>query len=146
MSVEPDNEKKKQRWQIAILVALLLATAGVATYQVMRTDPSKITPVTRTLSDFPVTWRCLKCGNTQKEPGGQGPRECPKCKQKQVYVSITWSCPTHGLQPVAYQHDAEENPTKVKVGDKDWVPAITADGFNIHCPVCNAPMLPPGGP
>jgi len=131
------------RGRVALLVILLLAVAGVLAYQFTREDPSRIQPLTRSVSDFLVDWRCLECGHKMTDRAGGGPHVCPQCGRDAMYASIRWGCPQHGAVPVAFQYDARGQPTQVRVGAGDWAPHIDEDGaWNIHCPRCGVVMAP----
>jgi len=145
--------EKPGRNQRLLAGGAILAIVGALglTYWTVRTEEKPVRPVTRTLADFDMEWRCLACGNTLRDKGSPDPKECPKCHKREMYMTSRWSCPQHGPQRVAYQYDSEGNATRVKVGDGPWQPATIEDGpeeerggSNVRCPVCRALLLPPG--
>ena len=104
--------------------------------------------VTRTVFDFDVTWRCLACGHTEEGKAAVGPKNCPACSKPELWVSIDFSCPEHGVFPVAFQYAQSGKVTQIRVADGDWKPQLdeTARKSNLRCPRCNKPMIPPGAP
>jgi hypothetical protein len=127
----------------AAVVGLLAAiAAGLWAYRKANTVE---TAVTRAPSDFVVTWRCLACGEATTANAAPGPRTCSKCQKAEMYPSLSWSCPRHGVQQVAFQYDSEGNPTQVKLGDGPWKPATDPEGgWNVRCPKCGGGMMPLG--
>jgi len=121
--------------------ALVLVVAALA-YQLWSATRPPIVPSARTTRDFVVDWRCLSCRHVVQDRAGPGPKKCPGCGKDEMYASLRWGCPAHGVQQVAFQYDEEGQPTRVKVGKADWVPAYGEQGWNIRCPSCGGAMNP----
>ncbi|MCP4251315.1 MAG: hypothetical protein GY778_30130 [bacterium] len=137
--VESSGSKRK----LVILGVLLAALVALIAYQVASPDPADIKPVTRRTSDFVVTWRCLACDRTVTDPAGPGPKTCPKCNRDELYASLRWSCPTHGVFDVAFQYDQDGKPTQVKLPKGVWIAALNEHGgWNMSCPQCDSGMDP----
>jgi hypothetical protein len=145
MKPEPiAEEQRRNRFTVALLAILLLAGGGLLVRQLWF-NPDNVTPVTRKPFDFVVDWRCLACSHSTRENAAVGPNTCPKCGKDEFYVSIPWSCPTHGQQPVAFQYDDDGQPTQVRIADGPWIQAIDPKtGWNIFCPACKQRMFPAG--
>ena len=145
------TDKRSRRNKLTLLGALLVALAGVTTYNLIQSRKYDVQPKTRAAFDFVVTWRCLDCGHTLQDNAGIGPRECPQCGQPQMYMSIDHACRVHGVFPVAFQYDERGSPTEVKVADGPWVPQFRDQidlededdsGYNVLCPKCGSDLYP----
>lgn len=120
----------------------IVLVVGSLVYQLWSATRPPIVPSARTTGDFVVEWRCLSCRRVVQDRAGPGPKKCPSCGKDEMYVSLRWGCPLHGVQQVAFQYDEEGQPTRVKVGQADWVPAYGEQGWNIRCPSCGGAMDP----
>jgi len=140
---------RARRIRVWVLVGVLLALAAVAVYSnVSYRRLSNLEPVTRKPSDFIVSWRCLACGQESEDNAGPGPKTCPKCGKSEFYTCIRFSCPSHGVFPVAFNYDQNGRPNKVKVGDGPWVPYIDEVSMTsgILCPTCHHSLAPAEAP
>jgi hypothetical protein len=134
--------KRSQRLLGAVAVVLVVVAGGITWWNVGE-QYRPIRAVTRSAGDFIVDWRCLGCGQTVTGAAGPGPKPCPKCQKGEMYACLHWSCPTHGVQPVAFQYDKKGDPIQIKLGGGAWVSYLDADGgYNIRCPTCNVRMMP----
>jgi predicted RNA-binding Zn-ribbon protein involved in translation (DUF1610 family) len=138
-----DSDRGGKRNKLILLVVLCVALVGAIIYNYRSATRYDVEPYKRTLFDFYVTWRCLNCGHELQDRGAVGPRTCPKCGKDEMYVCIRHACPVHGVFPVAFQYDEEQNPIRLKIADGDWVPYADEDfTINTHCPRCGRIMLP----
>jgi predicted RNA-binding Zn-ribbon protein involved in translation (DUF1610 family) len=138
-----DNQRAARRRKSALLVVICVAVLAVVGYNYWSGRARQVTPLTRTLLDFQVTWRCLECGHELEDRGAVGTRTCPQCGAAQMYVSIRHGCPQHGVFPVAFEYDEAGDPVRIKVADADWVPYLDEDyNINARCPKCGASMMP----
>jgi hypothetical protein len=94
--------EKGGAWKIAGLLLLVLAGAGVATWASLRDRAGKAVQADAV---------CLGCGEVSTVKVGdtpgqeEWPRPCPKCRQKQLYLSRP--CPRCG-KPLAFKDPAGE--------------------------------------
>jgi len=138
-----ETDRSHRRKQLLLLAGLLVALGGSVTYSLIRSAKYDVKVERNSAFDLEVTWRCLGCGHTLRDLAGVGPRECPNCHEKEMYVCINHACPRHGAFPVAFQYDAEGVPIEVRVADGSWEPFASEEtGVNIRCPKCNAQMFP----
>ena len=129
---------------IGVIVVVLVAAVVIYFRSAARETTEA---VTRKTFDFVVTWRCLECGQTQRDNAGVGPLQCPKCNKDAMYASLRWNCPQHGNLDLAFQYDDKGDPTKYKAEGQDWQPAFEASGgWNLKCPKCNAVLNPEKSP
>jgi predicted RNA-binding Zn-ribbon protein involved in translation (DUF1610 family) len=133
-----------QRKRNAILLGVVALLAIGAAWNYSRTRAGNPVPVRRDMSDFQVTWRCLACGGTAEDAGGNGPRPCPGCGKDEMYVSIPASCPEHGEFLVAYKYDERSRPSEVKVADQPWAKYVDMDArtTGMSCPKCGKVLIP----
>ncbi len=146
MANDAESRQKLIRYGIlAVVLLLLLVSLG---WNMLSADPGDVRATTPKTSDFVVTWRCLECDHQEEDYAGQGPRACPECGKEALYASVMFSCPEHGLFPVAFNYDADGKPTEVKVADGPWVPYmdISAGQLGTVCPVCGQSMMPAESP
>ncbi|MFQ5806946.1 MAG: hypothetical protein ACE5I3_10905 [Phycisphaerae bacterium] len=138
-----DADQAGKRKKLILLGVICVGLIGALIYNYWSATRYNVTPRSRTLFDFYVTWRCIDCGHTIDDRGAVGPRTCPECGQDQLYVCIRHACPVHGVFPVAFQYDKEQNPIRLKIADGDWVP-YADDEFNVNarCPRCGEFMVP----
>lgn len=130
-----------------LLGLLVLLLAAAVTWNVLRGRAERVAPVTRSTSDFIVTWRCLGCDATTEDVAAAGPRRCPKCGKDQYYASIAFMCSRHGTVRVAFNYDPNGEPSQVRVDGRDWVPYLDDKGHSgLHCPQCDELMLPAEAP
>ncbi|NLE60553.1 MAG: hypothetical protein GX616_19580 [Planctomycetes bacterium] len=141
ISSETPATSSSRSMRIVVVVVLVLLVGSLG-YQWWSARQSAVVPSARTTRDFVVTWRCLSCDRVIEDRAGPGPKKCPGCGKDEMYASLRWGCPTHGVQQVAFQYDEEGQPTRVKVGRADWVPAYGEQGWNIRCPSCGGAMNP----
>jgi len=145
MSSTTGPEPRRNQRLLAVVAMVAIAAAVVLAWRAYRRQNASEKAVTRSTSDFVVEWRCLACGHTISANAGPGPRTCPKCGKPEMYVSLHWTCPTHGSQTVAFQYDKEGNPTRIKMAGGEWKPAMDAEGaWNVRCPTCGGAMMPGG--
>ncbi len=131
-------ERKSQVVRYGVLGVVLALLSFSLAWSFFRGDPGRVKPVTRKVSDFLVTWRCLSCGNEFEDAADRGPRECPKCSKKEAFVRFRYTCREHGEYLVAFNYNDKLKPDQVKVGDGPWVPYFdaTASKFGFTCPKC----------
>jgi hypothetical protein len=133
-------EGDRKPLKVVILVIVVIALGISIGYQVLRSNPEDIVPVSRTPFDFDVNWRCLDCGYKEVDKAAVGPKPCPKCGKESLYASTTWFCARHGAVQVAIQYNDEGDPIEVKVGKGPWKPSESG----VRCPRCNGSMQPGG--
>jgi predicted RNA-binding Zn-ribbon protein involved in translation (DUF1610 family) len=132
-----------KRKRLILLGAICIALGGAVIYNYWSATRYDVKPRTRTLSDFYVTWRCVACGHELQDRGAVGPRTCPHCGKDEMYVCIRHACPVHGVFPVAFQYDDQQNPIRLKIADGDWVPYADDElNVNARCPRCGEFMMP----
>ena len=129
----------------ALLVGVIVVALGAAiAIQFQSAKEADVQAVSRQTFDFVVTWRCTECGNTTRENASIGPLPCPKCGKDAMYASLPWICPEHGRFDFWFQYDENGDPSQVKYGDGDWMPAFGEDGgWNLKCPECGRSLDPP---
>lgn len=138
-----DGRRAGKRKKLTLLAVICVALGGALIYNYWSATRYDVKPWQRTRSDFYVTWRCLDCGHEIDDRGAVGPRTCPKCGQDAMYVCIRHACPAHGVFPVAFQYDENQEPILLKIADGDWVPYADENfTINTRCPRCGRVMLP----
>ncbi|MBK9118097.1 MAG: hypothetical protein IPM18_00600 [Phycisphaerales bacterium] len=85
--------------------------------------------------DYEADWRCLTCDHRVAAPGGTGPRSCPNCKARTLWVSLDFDTESGATVPVAYQYNEEGDHTHLRIGAGPWQPAYDASG-NVTPLVC----------
>jgi hypothetical protein len=142
----PTPEPRGKRATVA-LVCVLALLAGVLGYRWWSARGQQVSSSGRPVSAFIVNWQCLACSHRIEQNAGRGPRPCPKCGREELYVVISWACPSHGGRPVFFQYNDQGEPSQVRMGDAGWVPAVDKEGgWNIRCPICKQVMMPAESP
>ena len=141
------GREPRQTKQIILLVVLVVAIGGWWSYRHWSDDEWNSKPVTRNPSDFLATWHCLSCDHELTDRVDLGPKVCPKCRQKEMYVHFRHVCSQHGVFLVAFQYNENMDPIETKIDDDPWKPIVTETGeWNLLCPVCNGEMIPAESP
>ncbi|MBI1825903.1 MAG: hypothetical protein HY287_16225 [Planctomycetes bacterium] len=113
----------------AVSVALILV------WLAFRSEPEP-PPVSRTLADVELTWRC-EAGHVVKAAIPNGLPRCPNCGRPMAAI-LSFECPKHGqLEAEAqYELDASGAPrvSRFRLDGGDWVKA----GDSLTCPKCGA--------
>lgn len=141
--MQSNGESGGSRRRGVLLGVIVVVLLGGAVYQFTSQDEPSPEPYTRRTSDFLVNWRCLNCIHTTTQPAGRGPQLCPQCERQELYVSMRWACPEHGVFDVAFQYDEEGKPSEVKFPQQDWIAALNEyGGWNMACPKCGGGLNP----
>lgn len=139
------HENKGRALRVGLLAVVLILLAASVGWNFMTKDASEVQAHSRRSMDFEVTWHCLDCGHEEVAQGGNGPKQCPKCKHDAMYSSVRFRCPEHGEYVVALLYNDNGRIDKVKVGDGEWVPYVDEEkGAGTVCPVCGQLLTPPG--
>ncbi|MEA3346492.1 MAG: hypothetical protein U9Q21_00190 [Candidatus Auribacterota bacterium] len=149
LSQPQDKRKQKKSKQkvnpLSVLTVIMIASLAIL---FLIAKPAMLK---RRKLELPVIWECKTCNFLMEGNFDTSPRECPKCKEKTLYITAFFKCLECGTEFEAYKiilsYDKRKNTNKWKImtlsGEIVDPRVLSTANFcaEIRCPQCNSTHL-----